>query len=325
MEQAAQHYALAKWGLRLTPEEASARVWRDEGMLFVGTLLQKERYGWETFYAAPGCFWSWHDYPMSAPPGATLVRSSSTGVRHVRWEDSYLSNTNFTLRLDAGSTLEEKPSLLTVATRPRREFGPISPAGGYTDWYEYFAAHPDPEGSAAAIVAGDRVARKLLTDGGAEYMGWGFNSDYWGNKCWLSGYFFSVRGLDDETLFGILRWFSTLPTRDQTTGIILPEDFVTIPPEDPRLGSTGWSWHPGLDLYLRDMIIRNGKYLDKHYYTLLQEYKRRVDSGTWSLGSAATQQAGNGSGEPTGIPTAVKVVAGAAAVGGLAWLLLRKW
>lgn len=282
-KQAAQHYARAKWGLSLTPDEAEARVYRDERLFFIGTVLSR-RYATSPYYPAPSCFWIWHDFPMAAPSGAVLEPSVvGSNQRMVDWPDAFLSNTDYTLRLDASGSLEDKQRFLTVATRPWREFpSPVSPASGYRDWYDYLQSHPDNEGSAAAIAKGDQVAEKLLTDGNGEYMGWGYDSSSLGYRSWLSGYFVSVEGLDDETIFGLLRWFSSLPTENLREGTILPTEMMVIPPEDPSVGD-GWGWHPGLDFFLRDFIYNNGPYMAYHYSVLLQEYKRRKDAGIWTI------------------------------------------
>jgi len=347
-KQAAQHYARVKWGLSLSPDDAEARVYRDEKMFFIGTVLYR-RLATQPFQPAPGCFWMWHDYPMAAPSGAVLEPAIiGSNQRMVRWTDAFLSNTDYTLRLDASGSLSDKERFLSVATRPWRKFpSPISPASGYRDWYEYLEAHPDNEGSAAAIEKGDQLVRKLLSDGHGEYMGWGYDSSTLGYRSWLSGYFVTVEGLDDETIFALLRWFSTLPTEDLREGTVLPIDMMVIPPEaDPSAGS-GWGWHPGLDYFLRDFILNNGPYMAYHYSVLLQEYRRRKAAGTWTISARPIDVVGGASRLPgilyidpamivegkeekkddTKWSTGTKVVVGAGVVGAIAGItkLLRLW
>lgn len=340
-KQAAQHYARVKWGLSLSPDDAEARVYRDEKMFFIGTVLYR-RLATQPFQPAPGCFWSWDDYPMAAPSGTVL--EEEWGYRWVRFPDGFLSNTDYTLRLDAGGSLSDKERLLSVATRPRRKFpSPISPASGYRDWYEYLEAHPDNEGTAAAIEKGDQLARKLLSDGHGEYMGWGYDSSTLGYRSWLSGYFVTVEGLDDETIFALLRWFSTLPTEDLPEGTVLPVDMMVIPPEaDPSAGD-GWGWIPGLDYFLRIFIQNAGPNMAYHYSVLLQEYRRRKAAGTWTISARPIDVVGRASRLPgilyidpamivegkddTKWSTGTKVAVGVGVVGAIAGItkLLRLW
>ena len=352
--QASQHYCVTH-GLATTallPDDAAYLVWTKARKFFIGNALYRLR-ARDAYKPAEGCFWSWHDYPMIAPADATLrdqvvsteyTDSSYTGdsgiptatigtLRTVYWKDSYVSNPDFTYRPDVASA-DLKIKTLSVVCRPRRVFpGPcIFPS--MLDWYDYLREYPDVDGANAAIAIGDRIANKLVADG-AEYQGWGYDADGRGGyRSWLSGYWIGVEQLDDETIFGLLRWFTTLPTETVTAGNMLPSDIEPIPPGNPGAGE-GWGWMPGLDLFLRDFIIRNGKYMRYHYGVLLDEYKRRRDAGTWTIKTAAaggtpskfalpgkTKTGQTVQPQAAGIPAAA-VVGGVGVAGLLAWLLLK--
>lgn len=337
--QAAQHYYNAKFSRVLSPEDAEFEVYQNLGMLCCMTVIYR-RYSSSSYDMAPGCFYPWNDYPMfprpttrPGPPMDCRVETSGdysgvmicTGEGYTGGSDASLRNSDLTLRLIDGTTLDQKRVLLETACRPKRKVVGVPPrAGGYLSWYQYLYDHPDEEGTRAAFAAGKAVVDKLYSDGGAEYMGWGYDRDSiapWGDRSWISAVFFSVKGLDDPTLVHILNWFSQLGDTVLPVGVRLPEEIALIRPNpDPTVG--GWAWTPGLALYLEDwMFNQNPQYLPYHYAALLQEYKRRKREGIFTLGPA---DEGKYAGQGAGAGKVLLAAAGIAAVGGLAWLLFRK-
>jgi hypothetical protein len=345
---AAQQYCFAKYGEHLTGPEAQYKAYQQEGMFCATTVLYRRQSTLTSYNLAPSCFWPWNDYPVyprpssrPAPGGGCVMDAEGFMDCGPTEATRHLTDPEFTLRLNDGSNDEQKYVNLETCCRPlRRIVGRPPLAGGFSTWAEYLYERPDEEGCAAAIEVGRTTVERLRFEGRAFYRGWGFHHDVvGGDRVWISAVFFNVAGLDDFTLVHILDWFSRLSTTEHPSGLDLPSDVAIIhAPEDPT-GPNGWTWAPGLAMYLEDWMYNlNPRNLSKHYYALLQEYKRRKDAGIWTIRSTTpiiergivrteSFKAPTPKKKETGLTTGETVVAvgGVAAAVALVTKLLKVW
>jgi len=291
-----------------TGDLAQQRIYRDDGMLFIGTLLTRRSgiYSWDI---SPADFISWEDPPM---------------WKHVTSDIS--GEVPFTMHLER-TTSEERKKRLGIACRPRRRFTPPAPpaASGYRQWEDWLRDHPDQAGTDAAKAVGDMVVDLLFEHGDIQELAFGWNSTSLGDRCSTWGYLFSVKALPNETLMALIFWMATLPTTDSPEGAALNTLVSQLPV--PGVAGSGMWWSDGLLWSCQDFIRKNTDGYVYHLHALLDEYNRRVASGAIVRPVAAQLvargrelvpaglPAGKKAPAPTGWSTGEKVAVGGVAVG----------
>jgi hypothetical protein len=282
--------------LGYTGVDAAAHAYADDGWLYLASTLAK-------LDTLPHRSLSWYNTGESWGTPRFDLGTSGSPFTGRRWED------------------------LISILKPRRDYSTPRPAGfRYRSWGEWERAHPE----APVIVGVEEARTKYAQDLVAQLQARGdlrYLSGMMGDLCWFSAYAFKVSALPNSTLLELIRLVSKMAVSEEARTEIdesllqaaLLEEPIPVSTDLPEGGLMVWSDQLAMALA---HYIEQSNFIDYHMAGLLLEYSKRRGSG--ALKFASDPPAGGAAEGGTGAGTVVAVAAGIAALGGLAWLLLRK-
>lgn len=305
-------------GTLTTTDAAAAKLYRDEGRFWIGTMgVRAHGYlSWD--FAKNNENYYWEDHVTDRMPVG-----------------GFGADRNYWINIVSG-TEAERLAKIELACRPRRMLPPDSPPLGALSWYEFYhdpanaAAMEIADGEAeAAIKLGSEIHAKLVRDGDPKYIAQysDANYGYW-------GFTFKWAGVPNATLINLLTWlFAKAPEEIAAGGVVAPSELVVLM---AAAGDTrpAMYWEDGLTWVIKKYLDYATPYRTYFAKALVVEYTRRREAGLISLpragggldpSSQKSKKAPPGASKPWSTGEKVAAAGGAAAAVALVMKLLKMW